>query len=616
MSEKFRDIVNAPHRAFGHARRRIAANHPSRPAARVARGAGLTVTGLFQFLCWVTKYVALDNAVLRGMEKSLAAGGKKSGRHTNKLSTLIKNNPNLSAHLIYYTMLGAIAGGADFAVNTAPDMVQNYKEWRAARDASAAVAGTYAAYLNKMRPLTPFLIADLIQKEGVHLDSKTGLHTPYRDGNGVPTIGFGSTVLKDGRRVTMRTPPITNDEAYELARHHIEDGETYFVMYCYDVANSNMNIRTPVQALGIASIIYNAHGKLIEQAGDKNFENRFEVLRKLYDEYGYAVRDADVIDAFNKYPIENPTSLGNLLLSGACMSDVADKLGEFLKEGGGIQWRRWIEAGLLTNKISPQMMLRCPVRGMYEFYCRMGQCREAFFVGDVGARRVNDETFDKFYKWLDNPVDKSGHLISGNGWSMVTDYLPADIVAQCMSDDLGNKNKRFRKPKSAAVDIERNAYVLGYDELYNAALDDFNAGKYDAAATRFADMIKQYPDNALLYNDLAATYNKMGRYDDAIRCAREIVRRIGDKSQYAAAQYNAGYAYEQKGNLARALENYKLARANGNYRVQSDISRVTNKMRDANNKIAAFSDGASRLDDDNHDMNAYVWNIDVTNQNS
>ena len=88
----------------------------------------------------------------------------------------------------------------------------------------------------------------------------------------------------------------------------------------------------------------------------------------------------------------------------------------------------------------------------------------------------------------------------------------------------------------------------------------------------------------------------MGRYDEAILHAKKIVYEIGDKSQYAAAQYNAGFAYEQKGDLQKALANYKLSVANGNRRVQSDVTRVKNKI-NVNSKVqaAVFNDGAARV---------------------
>ena len=117
----------------------------------------------------------------------------------------------------------------------------------------------------------------------------------------------------------------------------------------------------------------------------------------------------------------------------------------------------------------------------------------------------------------------------------------------------------------------------------------------------YRKMVEQYPNNALSHNDLAATYNQLGQYDNAIEHARIILNTIGDKSQYGAAQYNAGFAYEQKGNLQKALANYRLALANGNRRVQRDITRVTNMMqlnqngRGKKSKREAFARGTQKL---------------------
>ena len=44
---------------------------------------------------------------------------------------------------------------------------------------------------------------------------------PYACPAGVATIGIGSTVYPDGRRVTMRDAPITRARAVELCAHHL-----------------------------------------------------------------------------------------------------------------------------------------------------------------------------------------------------------------------------------------------------------------------------------------------------------------------------------------------------------------------------------------------------------
>jgi len=47
---------------------------------------------------------------------------------------------------------------------------------------------------------------------------------PYQDSVGVWTIGWGDTILADGSKVTMQTPPITQDQADALRDHQLEVG--------------------------------------------------------------------------------------------------------------------------------------------------------------------------------------------------------------------------------------------------------------------------------------------------------------------------------------------------------------------------------------------------------
>lgn len=68
----------------------------------------------------------------------------------------------------------------------------------------------------------------LIQHEGFR--SK-----PYRDSVGVPTIGIGSTVYPDGRKVKMTDPAITKKQAIEYAKHHVSKDERRFQKLMPDV---------------------------------------------------------------------------------------------------------------------------------------------------------------------------------------------------------------------------------------------------------------------------------------------------------------------------------------------------------------------------------------------
>lgn len=628
MSEKFRKVVKAPHRAFRAARDTVEKLTPTGKLGKVGRAGAWTTLGLFQFITWAIQYVALDNQLLRKMEKMLSEINVEKNKRGNPKwhQAFGKKYPNLSAHMMYYLMLGmVVGGGAGYkAIEDSHDADKTITQSASDDNDFVSIydAETYGAYMEKMRSITPLLVAHLVSLEGVRMQN--GMHVPYddKDGHilkpgekarGKATIGFGSTVLKDGKSVTSNTPPITKEEAYELVRHHLEIGETYFVLYCYETGMPNVHIDSTQKAMMLASMVYNMGSSLIEEKNDKNHVERFAALRDLYKQYGFAVSDEMVRDLFAKYPVTAPTQFGRVLLGIDKKHNLGNMAGMYLVANGklapGLVYRRWIEAGVLSGDIKPADLLNIPVEGLPQFYQLMnkkvnGDKKRAFFIEDGVTRRVNKETYADFQRWLENPVDKNG--VSMRNSPKIRDVMPADIVKMCESGqcELGNimafaHMPRFDIDTSDGAgpssdtppprSVQEATYVIGYDQMYDGAIRAFRNKEYANAAAQFESMIAAYPNNALLHNDLAATYNKLGRYDDAIRHARIVLHDIGDKSQYAAAQYNAGYAYEQKGNLQKALSNYKLAVSNGNRRAQKDVTRVANMLKanqNGRNKIS------------------------------
>lgn len=616
MSENFRKNVRIPEELAKKARKFIESKHPveyvkSKSAGKkrdqidklvddakifalgTAKGTAWLAAGGSQFLLTLARWLTADNVFLRKMETHFSKKNVKLNQDgkPKKMSLWIKNNPNVYAHILWLFGLTAVSFGGYWGAEYIPDAVKTVKQKYLDRKAEKKSVGTYRAFLNKIEPITPFLIADLIVKEGVHVDPQTGLHTPYLDSNDIPTIGFGSTVLNNGKKVTLKTKPITTEEAYELVKHHLEE-ETFFILYCYDVYSEYIDIESTQEALALSSIIYNSYSKLIEDKNNENNKNRFAELRKLYKDHGFNVSDNMVRQTFKKYPITNPTSFGKLWLNGASKEKIADALGGFLLEGGGIYWRRWLEAGLLTGDITPQMLLDCPLNGMYEFYRVMGGKRQAFFTGKANNRQVNKETFKAFKKWLENPVNVYGESLKH--WKKISDYLPKKALDFCMNGKCEFNNKDYKKALISDDEKTIKTSSVEYDEKYQKAMALYSKKNYKKAAKQLEKMLEIYPDNALLHNDLAATYNKLGRYEDAIVLSREVLHRIMDKSQYAAAQYNAGFAYEKLGNLEQALVNYKLALKNGNTVVKKDIARIEKLM--AKKKIA-FYDAARNVSD-------------------
>lgn len=131
---------------------------------------------------------------------------------------------------------------------------------------------------------------------------------------------------------------------------------------------------------------------------------------------------------------------------------------------------------------------------------------------------------------------------------------------------------------------------------YAKAVTSFRSGDYESAAAGFKKLLETNPNDALLWNDLAASYNNLGKYDLALECTGKIFKEIGDRSQYAAAYYNAGVARENLGQYESALANYQYAKKNGNKSpdVDAGIARVQ-KIMAKSAKMRAYNTGTQKV---------------------
>ena len=288
-----------------------------------------------------------------------------------------KNGTNKISRLwVAYLLMAGLALGVRTVVE---NKYANHKENTEQNDLNRAEKTGFDAFKERLEPITPWLIVDLIIKEGVVLD-ENGLHKPYQDSRGIWTIGYGSTCLKDGTPVTKNTPRMTNEEAYELARWHIEDYETFPMLYWYHVYDNKLDFKNANEAIGMGSIFYNAANNLIENKTDSNNRNRFSLLRQYRDGetgvpcmgYGANIPEALIKECFERYPINETFSFGKAWLEHDSPQQIAKTLVNFCVGGSGLYWRRWMEAGLITGKIDPMDLLICPVNGMPDFIKFMG----------------------------------------------------------------------------------------------------------------------------------------------------------------------------------------------------------------------------------------------------
>jgi len=74
--------------------------------------------------------------------------------------------------------------------------------------------------------------------------------TPYRCPAGIASIGYGSTILSDGSRVKMDSPPVTKDEAKALLRRHLDHVESDILRVVRVALNQN-------EFSALCSFVYN-----------------------------------------------------------------------------------------------------------------------------------------------------------------------------------------------------------------------------------------------------------------------------------------------------------------------------------------------------------------------
>ena len=96
------------------------------------------------------------------------------------------------------------------------------------------------------------------------------------------------------------------------------------------------------------------------------------------------------------------------------------------------------------------------------------------------------------------------------------------------------------------------------DTLYNDAFYAYTNHDYKTAKKLFNQVVKQNGDGPELWNDMAVTYSNLKEYDKCIELCKKVLT-SGVISEYPAAYYNAGFAYEAKHDFDNSLKNYKKA---------------------------------------------------------
>jgi len=94
------------------------------------------------------------------------------------------------------------------------------------------------------------------------------------------------------------------------------------------------------------------------------------------------------------------------------------------------------------------------------------------------------------------------------------------------------------------------------DEPLSLGIEHFNRGHYGVAERYFRDAVEKAPRDVTAWVGLAASYDRLGRFDLADRAYRSAIRLAGETVQILN---NEGYSYMLRGDLVRARKKFLKA---------------------------------------------------------
>ena len=112
-------------------------------------------------------------------------------------------------------------------------------------------------------------------------------------------------------------------------------------------------------------------------------------------------------------------------------------------------------------------------------------------------------------------------------------------------------------PTTATVEEPGTVKYFPSDEPVRLGLENFNRGNYGLAERYFRDAVERTPRDATAWVGLAASYDRLARFDLADRAYRFAIKLAGETTQILN---NQGYSYMLRGNYVKARQ--KLMKAN------------------------------------------------------
>lgn len=125
-------------------------------------------------------------------------------------------------------------------------------------------------------------------------------------------------------------------------------------------------------------------------------------------------------------------------------------------------------------------------------------------------------------------------------------------LAGCQTDTDGSLSlvsENETPPPTFTVQEPTEVKYYPSDEPLKLGLEHFNRGSFGTAARHFEDATTKAPEDATAWVGLAASYDRIGRFDLADRAYRQAIRLVGET---VSILNNEGYSYMLRGRLVEA----------------------------------------------------------------
>ena len=548
MAEKFRKIVAAPEQVAAKLRKLIEKKNPTEYVRRgrakknagqgqgrfaeiqdaaeivglnVAKWSAWLAAGGAQFLLTLARWMMLDNAVLRKMEKELgtinptvkktvkdSAGNKQTVYKNSAILKLMKKYPNASAHILWLFGLGLVAGGGYLGTEVVPDKIEQFKEWRnvkrntmAFEDVVLNPRASDEEWQRMVDAVHPYVLAHLVSSEEY-------IEQIYDDnfGRGTKTIGMGFALMDEiHRKFAARVLNQHVGNGFRITKEQSRDLASAW-LYEKVYPKIKQHIKVPMNARLFV---------ILAVAGYNKGENTWASGNT-----GHIVTRA--INAG-----QTPQDIANAYVRAfAAIKGTS---------WGGLPYKFGVLASYYLGNVSDQDLLNSIAGAPYMMDEYVPDGLLVYDSNSPKARAKAVRHIDNLGDLLQMPRYR---VTKGTKQKPIREYLTneqVDLIANGyvkIGDVTVNFEDFIDRPAPEKLTMAQQLNAEGEDLYFNE--------DYKKAINKFKAALDKDPKLYIAYSNLSLCYYKMGQYENGLRVVQDLI-----ESKYFNGMPNdiRGYTY-------------------------------------------------------------------------